>query len=74
MALIAEQVKERGVGVWEDWVNWYAFDTVEGYQRILHSLGGDYTVSAYICCSVFGLLALLTGYLGLRWSHRGKQA
>lgn len=74
LALIAEQVKERGVGVWEDWVNWYAFDTVEGYQRILHSLGGDYTVSAYICCSVFGLLALLTGYLGLRWSHRGKQA
>ena len=22
LALIAEQVKERGVGVWEDWVNW----------------------------------------------------
>ena len=36
--------------------------------------GGDYTVSAYICCSVFGALALLTGYLGLRLSHRGKQA
>lgn len=74
LAVIAAEVKERGFGVWEDWVNWYAFDTVDGYQRILDSLGGDYTVSAYICCSVFGALALLTGYLGLRLSHRGKQA
>lgn len=23
LAVIAAEVKERGFGVWEDWVNWY---------------------------------------------------
>ncbi|CAJ1329183.1 unnamed protein product [Effrenium voratum] len=61
----------------EDAVNFFAVDIVEGYKTILESVGGghiDYVTNSYISCSVFGVLAVLAGYIGLRWSHRGKQA
>ena len=55
----------------------FAVDIVEGYKNIILSLGGEYlgyVTAAYISCGVFGLLALVSGYLALRFSYRGKQA
>lgn len=63
----------------EDYVNIFALDMMDGYRNVLLSinLGGqnlDYLPAAYISCSIFGVLGLTFGYLGLRFSHRGKQA
>jgi len=58
-------------------VDEYAKPIMEGYKKILLCLGGTqlgYVTAAYISCGVFGFLALTFGYLGLRCSHRGKQA
>ena len=55
----------------------FALDIVEGYRNIITSLGGEYlgyVTAAYISCGVFGMLALVSGYLALRFSYRGKQA
>ncbi|CAE7433358.1 WBC30 [Symbiodinium sp. CCMP2592] len=55
----------------------FAIDIVEGYKNIILSLGGEYlgyVTAAYISCGVFGMLALVSGYLTLRFSYRGKQA
>lgn len=61
----------------ESVVDEYAVPIMEGYKKILLIAGGTqwgYVTAAYISCSVFGFLALTFGYLGLRCSHRGKQA
>lgn len=61
----------------ESVVDEYAVPIMEGYKKILLVAGGTqlgYVTAAYISCSVFGFLALTFGYLGLRCSHRGKQA
>ena len=55
----------------------FALDIVEGYKNIILSMGGEYlgyVTAAYISCGVFGMLALVSGYLALRFSYRGKQA
>ena len=61
----------------EEAVDYYAVMIVEGYKKVLLCLGGStlgYVTLAYIFCSLFAILALVFGYLGLRFSHRGKQA
>lgn len=61
----------------EEAVDFYAVMIVDGYKKILLCLGGSdlgYLTLAYIFCGVFGFLALIFGYIGLRFSHRGKQA
>jgi len=55
-----------------------AMPIVEGYKHILRSgkleeLNLGYVGSAALSCFVLGCLSLLLGYLGLRFSHRGKQ-
>merc|ERR1712178_244966 len=56
-----------------------ALPIYNGYQQLLRSgklkdLNMGPVLSAYVSCMVLGLMSLLFGYLGLRLSHRGKQA
>eukprot|EP00930_Biecheleria_cincta_P065762 TRINITY_DN5164_c0_g1_i5.p1 TRINITY_DN5164_c0_g1~~TRINITY_DN5164_c0_g1_i5.p1 ORF type:complete len:783 (+),score=112.96 TRINITY_DN5164_c0_g1_i5:64-2412(+) len=56
-----------------------AMPIVNGYMHILRGgvlekLNMSYTASAASSCAILGFLSLLLGYLGLRLSHRGKQA
>ncbi|CAJ1329185.1 unnamed protein product [Effrenium voratum] len=60
----------------EEMVNYFAIPMMDGYKRVLESVGGgslDYLTASYISCGVFGSLSLIFGYLGLRFSHRGRQ-
>jgi hypothetical protein len=73
LVFVASQ--EGGVGS----VSPAAMPIYNGYQHLLRSgklkdLNLGPVWSAYVSCMVLGLMSLLFGYLGLRLSHRGKQA